>query len=159
MKRLTQIISTILLITVLNSCNKKESVSVKENTQKNVEKIRSDYHKNFLKKLRLKTNRVEICLYKLSGNEMEDTTSVLKKKNLVTLDKLKTFNMLFDTLKVGGYCCCPKTHYTMKLFDKDKMLKRYNVDTIEVKGSALIYDTSYQTSYIIDLKNWRNLIE
>ncbi len=165
MKRLSSIILTITFILILNSCNKnenipgKENIPVKENTSKNVYKIRSDYHKEFLKKIRLKTNRIEICSYKLSGNTMSDTTSVLKRKNLVNSEKLKAFNTLFDTLKVGGYCCCPKTHYTMKLFDKSKMLKRYNVDTIEVKDKVLIFDTSYQTSYIITLKDWRNLIE
>ena len=159
MKRLTQIIPTIVLISILGSCNQKENIPVKEIAPKNVEKIRTDYHKNFLKKLRLKTNRVEICSYNLSGNTMEDTTSVLKTKNLITLEKLKSFNTLFDSLTVGGYCCCPKTHYTMKLFNKNKMLKRYNVDTVEVKGNALIFDTSYQTSYILNLKDWHNLID
>ena len=165
MTRLKQFFTVIILIQILSSCSNKENIHVKEsipakeNTYEKVEKIRADYHKNFLKKLRLKTNRIEICSYKLSGDERQDTTRVLKKNNLVALEKLKSFNVLFDTLKVGGYCCCPKTHYTMKLFDKDKMLKRYNVDTTEVKGQALIYDTSYQTSYIIALKDWRNLIE
>ncbi|MEN9907853.1 MAG: hypothetical protein RLZZ540_994 [Bacteroidota bacterium] len=88
---------------------------------------------------------------------MEDTTNVLTRKNLVTSDKLKTFNNLFDSLKNAGYCCCPKTHYTMKLFNKNKMLKRYNIDTIQLKGKALIFDTSFQTSYIIPLKDWHNL--
>ena len=157
MKRLLHISTIIILI--LGSCNKKEKNPIKENTKNNVEKIHSDYHKNFLKKLRLKTNRIEIFSYKLRVNDMEDTTSVLKRKILITSDKLKVFNTIFDTLKVGGYCCCPKTHYTMKLFDKKKMLKRYNVDTIEVKGKALIYDTSYQTSYILTIKDWNNLIE
>lgn len=159
MKRLAQIISTVVLISFLSSCTKKENIPAKEIAPKNVEKIRADYHKNFLKKLRVKTNRIEVCSYKLSGNTMEDTASVLKRRNLITPKKLKAFNTLFDSLKVGGYCCCPKTHYTMKLFDKNKMLKRYNVDTVEVKGNALIYDTSYQTSYIVNLKDWHNLIE
>jgi hypothetical protein len=151
MKRLSEIVSTIFLILILSSCNKKE------NPPENIQKISIDYHKNFLKKLRLKTNRVEICSYKLKGNTLEDTTSVLTMNNLVTSEKLKNFNTLFDSLKNGGYCCCSKTHYTLKLFNKNKMLKRYNVDTIEVKGKALIYDTSYQTSYIIALKDWHNL--
>lgn len=159
MKRFIYIISTIIFILILNSCNKNENIPVKENTSKKIEENNSNYHKIFLKKLRLKTNRIEICSYKLSGNTVEDTTSVLKHKKLITKEKLKAFNILFDTLKVGGYCCCPKTHYTMKLFDKNKMLKRFNVDTVEVKDKALIFDTSYQTSYIITLKDWRNFIE
>lgn len=157
MKRLSQIVTSIFLIVILSSCDKKENIPVKENTQQNIQKIRLDYHKFFLKKLRLKTTRVEICSYKLSGNTREDTTSVLIVRSLVASEKLKNFNALFDSLKNRGYCCCPKTHYTMRLFNKNKMLKRYNVDTIEVKGKALIYDTSYQTSYIITLKDWHNL--
>lgn len=159
MKRLLHIILTTIFILVLNSCNKKENIPLKEITSNKIEENNSNYHKNFLKKLRLKTNRIEICSYSLSGNTSEDTTSVLKQKNIIMKEKLNAFNILFDTLKVGGYYCCPKTHFTIKLFDKNKMLKRYNVDTFEMKNKALIFDTSYQTSYIITLKDWRNLIE
>lgn len=159
MKRLLHIILTTIFILILNSCNKNKNIPVKDITSKKIEENNSNYNTNFLKKLRLKTNRIEICSYSLSGNTSEDTTSVFEQKNIIMKEKLKAFNILFDTLKVGGYYCCPKTHYTMKLFDKNKMLKRFNVDTFEMKNKALIFDTSYQTSYIISLKDWRNLIE
>ncbi|MCF6129097.1 hypothetical protein L1S35_05380 [Flavobacterium sp. AS60] len=162
MKRFAQIISTIFLILILSSCNKKENIPAEKKAIMEYQKHRkfiSDYHTNFLKKLRLKTNRIEVCSYKLSGKTTQDTTKVLTTTNLVTLDKLKTFNTFFDSLKNHGYCCCLKTHYTMKLFNKNKMLKRYNVDTIQRKGKALIFDTDYQTSYVITLKDWHNLIE
>lgn|GEM_PF-6427589 len=161
MNRLSEIILTLALVSILSSCNKKESttIPVKENTQIDVFKLKSENHKRFLKKIRLRTNRIEVCSYKLTGKRFEDTTKVIRRINLVTPEKLKTFNTWFDTLRVGGYCCCPKTHYTIKLFDKNKMLRIYNVDTTEIEGNAFIYDRSYQTNYIISLKNWNNWIE
>ena len=157
MIRFIKVISSIFLVLVLGSCDKKENIPVKKNATKDYQKVRSDYHEKFFKNLRSKTDRVEICLYKLDGNTMSDTTNVLDAKNFVASDELNIFNTVFDTLKSNGYCCCPKTHYTMKLFNKNKMLKRYNVDTIQLKGKVLIYDTNYQTSYIIPLKVWHDL--
>lgn len=159
MHRVVNII--LILFLILNSCEKKEDnlTPKKENTQVDVDKLKAENHKKFLKKIRLRTNRIEISSFKLTGKRIEDTTSAIKKINLVKSDKLKIFNTWFDTLKVGGYCCCPKTHYTIKLFNKNKMLRKYNVDTTEISGNALIYDISYQTSYVISLNDWRNLIE
>lgn len=161
MNRILLIISALFLFSILNSCDKKENIKipVKENTQVDVDKLRAENHKRFLKKIRLKTNRLEICSYKLTGERMEDTTSVIRRINLVTSEKLNTFNNWFDTLKVGGYCCCPKTHYTMKLFDNNEILRIYKVDTTEIEGKAFIYDLSYQTNYIVNLKEWNNLIK
>jgi len=158
MRKFVQIFTTIVLILILCSCDKKENNLAKENATKDFQKIRSDFHENFLKNLRSKTNRVEICSYRLRNGILEDTTSILETKNLASSGKLKSFNILFDTLKNNGYCCCPKTHYTMRLFNENKMLKRYNIDTIQLKGKVIIFDTSFQTSYIFPLKDWNNLI-
>ena len=47
----------------------------------------------------------------------------------------------------------------MKLYDNNKILRRYKVDTTEIEGKAFIFDLSYQTYYIVDLKDWNNFIK
>ena len=72
--------------------------------------------------------------------------------------KLKSFDLLFKGNGDGGYYCCAKTHYKIDLIKSDSILKSFNVDTSSIKGKAIIFDTSFQSSYKIDLEAWKSFL-
>ncbi len=101
-----------------------------------------------------------IKLYKLDNPEvLEDTTKVIWKDEIISSKKRLAFDILLDSVKNGGYCCCPKTNFTISFYKKGKELKTYNVDTISNKDKALFFDKSYQTSYLISLKKWKEFLK
>lgn len=101
-----------------------------------------------------------IKLYKLENSEvLEDTTKVIWKDEIISSKKRLAFDILLDSVKNGGYCCCPKTNFTISFYKKGKELKTYNVDTISNKDKALFFDKSYQTSYLISLKKWKEFLK
>ncbi|KFF09688.1 hypothetical protein [Flavobacterium hydatis] len=143
-----------------SSCNKKNEV-VKPKIEQDVKDQKHlvlEYHKNHFKKLRNEMDRIEISLYKIKDDTRQDTTKLVRLDRILDKKKIKEFDSLFDSTKNEGYCCCPKTHYIIDLFKQQKRLKRFNVDTLRVKDKAFIFDTSYQTSYIIPLTVWNNFI-
>ncbi|MEA9411471.1 hypothetical protein [Flavobacterium sp. PL02] len=148
------------IVILCSSCNKKNEV-VKPKIEQDVKDQKHlvlDYHKNYFKKLRKETDRIEISLYKIKGYISQDTTKLVRLDRIVDTNKINTFDSWFDSTRNEGYCCCPKTHYIIDLYKQQKRLKRFNVDTLRVKDKAFIFDTSYQTSYIISLTVWNNFI-
>ncbi|QSB26584.1 hypothetical protein D0809_00450 [Flavobacterium circumlabens] len=142
-----------------SSCNKKDEV-VKPKKEHNTNKrdLVLHYHENYFKKLRKEMDKIEISLYKIKDTDSQDTTKLVRIDRILDVKKIKEFDSLFDSTRNGGYCCCPQTHYIIDLFKQKKRLKRFNVDTLRVKDKAFIFDTSYQTSYIIPLNVWNNFI-
>ncbi len=101
-----------------------------------------------------------IKLYKLDNPEvLQDMTKVIWKDEIISSKKKLAFDILFDSVKNGGYCCCPKTNFTITFYKKGKELKTYNVDTISNKDKTLFFDKSYQTSYLIPLKKWKEFLK
>jgi len=111
-------------------------------------------------KIRYSSEMFIIKLYKLDNPEvLEDTTKVIWKDEIISSKKRLAFNILLDSVKNGGYCCCPKTNFTISFYKKGKELKKYNVDTISNKDKALFFDKSYQSSYLIPLKKWKEFLK
>jgi hypothetical protein len=143
-----------------NCCNKKNEV-VNPHIEHTITKQKHlvlDYHENYFKKLRKEMDRIEISLYKIKNTDLQDTAKLVRLDRILDLSKIKQFDLLFESTRNLGYCCCPKTHYIIDLFKQKKRLKRFNVDTLRIKNKAFIYDTSYQTSYTISLSVWNNFI-
>ncbi|WP_409417381.1 hypothetical protein [Flavobacterium sp. PS2] len=148
------------IVILCSSCNKKNEV-VKPKIEQDVKDQKHlvlDYHKNYFKKLRNEMDRIEISLYKIKDDTRQDTTKLVGLDRILDKKKINTFDSLFDSTKNEGYCCCPKTHYRIDLYKQQKRLKRFDVDTLKVKDKAFIFDTSYQTSYIIPLTVWNNFL-
>ncbi|SKC84394.1 hypothetical protein [Ohtaekwangia koreensis] len=79
--------------------------------------------------------------------------------NTITDSKrIGKINHLFSSVKDGGYCCCMKTHYTMTFYKNNTELGVYSVDTTEIKDKIVLYGKSYQTSYIVELKDLHAII-
>ena len=159
MIKLIKSIITICSVIILISCNRKdETVKHPKKIKHLTEKEILDYHENYFKELRKKIDRIEISLYKINERVSEDTTKLIKEYIIVNKTKIKEFDLLFQSTKNHGYHCCPKTHYKLDLYNQKSKLKRYNVDTTEVKEKVLIFDSSYQTTYLISKNDWNNFI-
>jgi hypothetical protein len=71
---------------------------------------------------------------------------------------LDAFDLMTKHAKRSGYCCCPDRNYTISFYDKTNKYKDYFVDTVESKDNVIIFESSYQFSYIVDKVRWLNFL-
>lgn len=64
------------------------------------------------------------------------------------------FRQMFTDVDNRGYSCCPYSYYSITFFKDKNKIGVYYVDTARVEGKSVFFDGSYQTSYIIDNKDW-----
>lgn len=67
---------------------------------------------------------------------------------------VKQFDSLLKTGKRTGYCCCPQTNYKISFYNNTDEFDNYYVDTLELKDTVRIYQTSFQFSYLIEKEKW-----
>jgi hypothetical protein len=87
--------------------------------------------------------------------------SVVVKKEIFTIlskEKLENFGNLFVNSERTGYCCCPTTSYTISFYYHRNNFELYEVDTIEFKDKVRIFESSYQYSYLIEKKKWKEFL-
>jgi hypothetical protein len=106
------------------------------------------------------SNKLVFKRYDLSAdsNLLQDLDKVLWQDTINAQDKIKKFNKLFSFVENGGYCCCMKTHYTVSFFNDKDSLGTYYIDTADIKDKIVLFGQSYQTSYIIKLKDLHAII-
>lgn len=61
--------------------------------------------------------------------------------------------MLNDSFKTG-YCCCPRENFTISFYDKTNNYENYYVDTLEYRDTVIIYQVSYQFSFLVNKSKW-----
>ncbi|WP_316785729.1 hypothetical protein [Pedobacter frigiditerrae] len=112
------------------------------------------------KKVRDSSTRIVIKLYNIDehSNMMEDTSKAIWSNSIVNFNELKQFDHLFNSIKNGGYSCCPRTHYKLSFYQGKYKIMTYNVDTISRKNKALFFDNDFQTSYLISLEEWNKFL-
>ena len=71
---------------------------------------------------------------------------------------LADFEQMTKQADRTSYCCCPERNYTISFYDKTTNFKDYFVDTVEYKDKVIIYQASYQFSYIVDKIKWSKFL-
>ena len=106
------------------------------------------------------SNKLIFTCYDLGVDShlLEDLHKAIWKDTIKDLTKVKEFKNLFDSVKDGGYCCCMKTHYTISFYKDNTQLGLYYIDTTDIKDKIILFGQSYQTSYIIKLKDLNAII-
>ncbi|WP_427872662.1 hypothetical protein [Flavobacterium sp. MMS24-S5] len=76
-----------------------------------------------------------------------------------TKQKVKNFEAIFENAEKTGYCCCPKSSFTIHFLNQKEELDFFYVDTLEFKNKIRICEKSYQYSYIIDKQKWKEYLK
>jgi hypothetical protein len=134
------------------------SCDVKDGSTKNGRNI-SKYNDEF-HQMRSESNKLLIKRYDLGpdSNRIADLNNVVWKGLFTNAAKLEKFNTLFSEVKNTGYLCCPKTHYTIAFYKENTQLGLYSVDTTEYKDNVILFGPSFQTTYVIKLKDFQSII-
>ena len=137
----------------INSCSSKDS-PVTVNKRIYVNSI-YDFHQ-----VSDSSNKLIFTRYDLGAdsNLLQDLRKAIWKDTITDLGKVEKFKDLFDSVKNGGYCCCMKTHYTVSLYKDNTKLGLFYIDTTDIKDKIVLFGQSYQTSYIIKLKDLQAII-
>lgn len=90
--------------------------------------------------------------------EVESYTSTKEYKTSVK-QKVNDFEIIFENAEKTGYCCCPKSSYTIHFLNQKEELNFFYVDTLEFKNKIRICEKSYQYSYIIDKQKWKEYLK
>jgi len=142
-----KILFTILLLANL-SCNNK--------TQNGLQDIYDDYT---FSELKANSDRIVIKLYDSINMDriMNDKT---KARKIFTINKrqIESFKKVFEKARKTSYCCCPRGIYSIAFYDKNKQLDIYYADTIQFRDSIRVYQRSYQFSYIVEKRKWKNYL-
>ena len=111
--------------------------------------------------MRLKSNKLVLKRYYLNpdSNISRNLKRVVWTDSTIDSKKISYFSQLFTDAIDGGYCCCPYSYYSVSFYKDSHKLGVYFVDTSITKGKAMFFDGSYQTSYFIDLKDWKAFIQ
>lgn len=90
------------------------------------------------------------------------TTFPVAGKVFEVMDKnqIVDFENVFKNGKRTDYCCCPDINYSIYFYQsKEKeYFALYHVDTTQFKNKVRIFETSYQYSYIVDKKIWKEYL-
>jgi hypothetical protein len=90
----------------------------------------------------------------------EDT--IVENKEIYTAsskEQLENFRKLFIDSERTGYCCCPTTSYTISFYYHRNNFEYYEVDTIEFKDKVRIFENTFQYSYLVEKKNWKDFLK
>jgi hypothetical protein len=92
------------------------------------------------------------------SNVVRNLYNVVWTNTIIDPERIEKFNYAFSSVKDRGYCCCMKTHYTVTFYKNNSELELYYIDTTEIKDKIVLFGGSYQTSYIIRLKDLQTII-
>lgn len=134
------------------------SCGSKDKSNKNSSKISNtsdEFHQ-----ISFKSNKLLFKRYDLGAdsNRIEDLNNVVWNGLITSPVKLAKFNALFSKAKNTGYYCCPKTHYTIAFYKDSTQLGLYSVDTSDYKDKVILFGQSFQTTYVINLKDFQSII-
>ncbi|OXB22538.1 hypothetical protein B0A80_15630 [Flavobacterium tructae] len=88
---------------------------------------------------------------------VESYTPVKELKTVIK-KQVENFETIFIKSEKTGYCCCPKSTYSIHFRNQKEELDFFYVDTLEFKNKIRIFEKSYQYSYIIEKQKWKNFI-
>lgn len=90
-----------------------------------------------------------------------DVESQIPTKEFKTQTKqqVEDFEKIFVNAEKTGYCCCPRSSYSIHFLNKKEELDYFFIDTIELKNKVRIFEKSFQYSYIIEKQKWKNYLE
>ena len=137
----------------LNSCSSKDN-SVVENKPIYV-KPKDKFHQTCDSSNKLIFTRYDIGP---DSHLLQDLDKTIWKNTITDLAKVEKFRNLFDSVKNGGYCCCMRTHYTVSFYKDNIELGLYYIDTTDIKDKIVLFGQSFQTSYIIKLKDLNSIL-
>lgn len=92
----------------------------------------------------------------VSGNFV--TANNVPLKNIKLEIDHQTYDNNFTFTKLTGYCCCPDVNYTISFYEFNRLFGLYHVDTVRFKDSVRVYDSSFQMSYIVEKKLWKDYL-
>lgn len=146
---MNKIVFLILFSVFIISCSKK--------TQNTID----DLYDNFSFNSTL-SNTTQIIIKQYDSTTTNKTIDVEKylpnKEFKTTKEQVKDFEIIFENAEKTGYCCCPKSSYTVHFFNGSQELDIFYVDTLELKDKVRIFETSYQYSYIVEKQKWKNFL-
>lgn len=144
---------TICTSLIITSC-KPKGATYRETTPINVNS-KDNFHQ-----ICDSSNKLVFKLYDLGSdsNQIQNLDSVVWENIITDQEKIKRFNNLFAQVKNGGYCCCIKAHYTVSFYKDNKELGLYYIDTTDIKDKIILFGQSYQSSYIIKLKDLNEIL-
>jgi hypothetical protein len=90
----------------------------------------------------------------------EDT--IVQNKEIYTAsskEQLENFRKLFIDSERTGYCCCPTRSYTISFYYHRNNFEYYEVDTIEFKDKVRIFENTFQYSYLVEKKKWKDFLK
>jgi len=140
----------ILFSTLIISCNEK--------TQNYIDTIWDNFSFNSTV-----TNSTQIIIKSYDSTVTNKTVEVefyapIKEYKTYTKQQIKNFEAIFENAEKTGYCCCPKSSYSIHFFDYKEEIDFFYVDTLEFKNKVRICEKSYQYSYIIDKQKWKDYL-
>lgn len=109
------------------------------------------------------SNSTQIIIKQYDSTITNKTVNVesynpIKEYKTDSKQQLKDFEAIFINSEKTGYCCCPKSSYSIHFFKNKKEIDFFYVDTLEFKNKVRICESSYQYSYIIYKEKWNNYI-
>lgn len=146
---------TIILISLtINSCDYNDQTN--DTTQNKAPIVKVDE----FEQIRNSSNIFVIKLYDLGSDPSltQDLSRGIWQDSITDIKRIAAFDSLFQSVKNGGYCCCAKTHYTLKFYKDTNELDTYYIDTTDVKDKVTVFTSAYQNSYIISLKEFNSFI-
>ncbi len=109
--------------------------------------------------VRKNSDKIVIKFYQIKNPDtVEDLKNVVWRKSIIDNKKLIEFDSFFKNIKNGGYCCCPRTNYTITFYKNNSEIKTYNVDIENSEDKVLFFDRSYQSSYYIYVEKWNSFL-
>lgn len=141
----------ILFSTLIISCNEK--------TQNYIDAIWDNFSFNSTV-----SNSTQIIIKSYDSTVTNKTVEVefyapTKEYKTSTKQKVKNFEAIFENVVKTGYCCCPKSSFTIHFLNQKEELDFFYVDTLEFKTKIRICEKSYQYSYIIDKQKWKEYLK
>ena len=143
-----------LISLTINSCDSNDDANIISQSSPLIKKV------DEFKQIRDSSNILVIKLYDLGSDSSlgQDLSNGIWQDSINDTKRIEDFGNLFKFVKNGGYCCCAKTHYTLKFYKNRNELDTYYVDTTDVLDKVTVFTSAYQNSYIISLKDFNSFI-
>ena len=142
-----------IFIFTISSCDSPDKV--------NEEKAASKYSKTEFDLLAETSDKLVLKKYFIprDSNMLRSAINIIKEDSITDITKIKEFGSLFQKSKDMGYCFGQYGHYSITILKGKAILKQYYIDTLGINGSAIFCGQDYQSSFLINLKNWNSWIE
>ena len=153
-----KIISLIILILILSSCNDDTFNNEQSIKNTNYSSSKSDLKDYELKREKIHGQVISLIIgnYNVyTFNHLDLSKNIVKVSNRETVDK---YYNLFTTNSNVGYCCCPSRDLVITFVDSSYSRKTFFVDTVMYDNEVLIFPLNYNRCTTLNKKEWYDLV-